>query len=90
MIKFITINNKPELKYVLEWCDNREKLIAPYMYMEQSFPYFLDVQGGVVGWTDRSDRAAEYITFRQFVGEVDREQETAKQTNDHAQFGGKG
>ena len=66
----ITVNNRPELLYVLEWCKLQNKKIGSFMYDIEVFPYNLFVHSEVVGWTDLMDRALYYMPFREFLDKI--------------------
>jgi hypothetical protein len=66
----ITVNNRPELLYVLEWCKLQNKKIGAFMHDIEVFPYNLSVHSEVVGWTDLMDRALYYMPFREFLDKI--------------------
>jgi len=63
----ITTNNSQELLYVLSWAKEQKKDVGPYMWNTKNFPYYLTVDGNIVGWLDRRDRAIDYISFNDFL-----------------------
>ena len=63
----ITVNSRPELLYVLEWCKLQNKKVGEFMYQVTDFPYNLSVHSEFVGWTNLMDRALYYISFREFL-----------------------
>lgn len=67
----ITVNNRPELLYVLEWCIAKNKKISDFMYKVDSFPFNLSVYAEIVGWTDLMDRALYYMPFREFLDKIE-------------------
>ena len=66
-LDFVTCTNAPELFYVLKCAESEGKNVAPYMWRVDVFPYHLSLHGKIVGWTDKSDRAVNYISFIDFV-----------------------
>jgi len=66
----VECKSKPELEYVIAWCDIKGKQVADYMRAQEKFPYCLSVTGDIVGWIDRMDWAVYYIDFMTFVKAV--------------------
>ena len=66
----ITVNSRPELLYVLEWCKLQNKKTSDSMYNIDDFPYNLFVDSKVVGWTDLMDRALYYMPFHEFLDKI--------------------
>jgi len=66
----IVVKTRPELCYVLEWCELNGKHTSKFMYSVDSFPICLSVDGDMVGWTDRMDRALYYKPFLEFIGDI--------------------
>ena len=66
----VVIRSRPELCYILEWCELNGKLATEQMYSVDSFPICVSVHGDTVGWTDLMDRALYYKPFLEFVGDI--------------------
>lgn len=68
----ITVNNRPELLYVLEWCKSQHKIVGGFLYGVDEFPFHLSVYSKVVGWVDEMDRALYYMPFREFLDKIEK------------------
>ena len=69
----IVIKNKWELAYTLSWCDFKNKKIPNFLENIDKLPIALSVNSSIVGHTYEFDRALYYITFNDFISQLDLE-----------------
>lgn len=67
----VVTNTDSEMFYILKWCERQGKKVSGWMYDHNEFPFCISVSGGIVGWTDRMDRALYYKPFSEFLSDIE-------------------
>jgi hypothetical protein len=68
-IKFVTIEDEEQLDSIFDWAHQQGKktgVLKKKLLELNKFPVYISVDGDTVGWTDKGDRAAGYMTFNKW------------------------
>jgi len=76
--RFVILKNKHELAYLLSWLDGQGKVVSGFMRVVTDFPYCLTPDHQVVSWTDSTTRNWDYISFTDFVAELNGAEQSSK------------
>lgn len=62
-MKLVVVINRSEFEYMVAWCEDKG-FLTPYLGDPEKYPIAIGADGG---WTDRMDRAADYVSFSSFI-----------------------
>lgn len=65
---WVKCENRPQYCYMVAWCEDCG-MGTPLKSGPKKYPVaiVIDKRGGLAGWSDHMDRAANYISFAEFV-----------------------
>jgi hypothetical protein len=66
----VKIEHAGELAYLLAWCDFKKINVAGWQRDINNFPIALSLNQVNLGWTDKLDRALYYVSFNDYLLQV--------------------